>query len=122
MTCHERFTSYERVEDIPLVVMKKDGNSQAYDRNKVINGVIKSCEKRPVSLNEIEALADDIEKNLENRMVREIKSEEIGEMIMERLRDLDEVAYVRFASVYRQFKDVETFMRELEDLVKDKEG
>ncbi|MDO5036859.1 MAG: transcriptional regulator NrdR [Tissierellia bacterium] len=120
ITCGERFTTYERVEEIPLMVRKKDGNSQAYDRNKILSGIIKSCEKRPVSLQQIEDLVDSIEKRLQNKLVREISSQEIGEMIMEGLKELDEVAYVRFASVYRQFRDLETFMRELESLVKDK--
>ncbi|MCD1147184.1 transcriptional regulator NrdR [Peptoniphilus sp. KCTC 25270] len=118
--CNQRFTTYERVEDLPLMVKKKSGGSQVFDRNKILNGLIKSCEKRPVSLQQMEEIVDDIEKALRNKMVRETTSEEIGEMIMARLKDVDEVAYVRFASVYRQFRDVESFMRELEELVRDK--
>lgn len=119
-SCGQRFTTYERIEEIPLMVVKKNGSSQVFDRNKILNGLIKSCEKRPVTLQQMEDLVNDIEKALQNKMVREINSDEIGEMIMNRLKDLDEVAYVRFASVYRQFRDVESFMRELEYLVRDK--
>lgn len=120
IACSKRFTTYERIEEIPLMVIKKDGNVQAFDRSKLLSGLIKSCEKRPVSLSQLEELADDIERQLQNNMVREVASEEIGNMVMERLKTLDEVAYVRFASVYRQFRDVESFMRELENLARDK--
>ncbi|NLY46426.1 MAG: transcriptional repressor NrdR, partial [Tissierella sp.] len=102
--CTKRFTTYEKIEEIPIIVVKKDGNRQSYDRNKLLNGIIKSCEKRPVSLEDIERIVDNIEKTLSNSLEKEITSVEIGEMVMNELKDLDEVAYVRFASVYRQFK------------------
>src|SRR5690554_2009801 len=106
INCGKRFTTYEKIEEIPIIVVKKDGNRQSYDRNKLLNGIIKSCEKRPVSINDIEQIVDDIEKTLSNSLEKEITSVQIGEMVMDKLKDLDEVAYVRFASVYRQFKDV----------------
>ncbi len=118
--CQKRFTTYERLERIPLVIIKKDGTRESYDRNKILNGIIKSCEKRPVSLNRIEKIVDEIEKELYNSMDREITSVYIGEMIMERLKDVDEVSYVRFASVYRQFTDINSFKEELERLLKEK--
>lgn len=115
--CGKRFTTYEKIEEIPIVVVKKDGNRQSYDRNKLLNGILKACEKRPVSIDTIEDVVDEIEKNLYNSMEKEITSVEIGEMVMNSLKDIDEVAYVRFASVYRQFKDVNSFMDELKDLL-----
>ncbi|MBE6021555.1 MAG: transcriptional repressor NrdR [Clostridiales bacterium] len=115
--CKKRFTTYEKVEEIPLVVIKKDGSREVFDRNKVLNGIIKACEKRPVSIEDIEAIVSDIERGLNNMMEKEIKTKVIGEVIMDHLIDLDEVAYVRFASVYRQFKDVNTFISEIEKLV-----
>lgn len=115
--CGKRFTTYEKIEEIPIVVVKKDGNRQSYDRNKLLNGILKACEKRPVSIDTIENVVDEIEKNLYNSMEKEITSVEIGEMVMNSLKDIDEVAYVRFASVYRQFKDVNSFMDELKDLL-----
>lgn len=115
--CGKRFTTYENIEEIPIVVVKRDGNRQTYNRNKLLNGILKACEKRPVSLDTIEKVVDDIEKNLHNSMEKEITSIEIGEMVMNSLKDIDEVAYVRFASVYRQFKDVNSFMEELKDLL-----
>ena len=115
--CGKRFTTYEKIEEIPLIVVKKDGNRQSYDRNKLLNGIIKACEKRPVSMNTIEKIVDEIEKNLSNSLQREVKSEEIGEMVMNSLKDIDEVAYVRFASVYRQFKDLNSFMEELKKIL-----
>lgn len=115
--CGKRFTTYEKVEEIPIMVVKKDGNRQSFDRNKLLNGIIKSCEKRPVSMKEIEKLVDDIEKNISNSLEKEIKSEDIGEMVMNKLKDIDEVAYVRFASVYRQFKDLNSFMAELKKIL-----
>ncbi|MBQ3390679.1 MAG: transcriptional repressor NrdR [Firmicutes bacterium] len=119
--CKKRFTTYEKVEEIPLIVIKKDGSREVFDRSKIMNGIIKACEKRPVSVDDIEAIVTDIERGLNNMMEKEIKSQFIGEVIMEHLRELDEVAYVRFASVYRQFKDVNTFISEIEKLVnKDK--
>lgn len=117
ISCSKRFTTYEKIEEIPIMVVKKDGNRQSYDRNKVLNGIIKACEKRPVSMNTIERLVDEIEKALYNSLEKEITSVEIGEKIMNKLKDTDEVAYVRFASVYRQFKDVNSFMDELKKIL-----
>lgn len=120
--CKKRFTTYEKVEEIPLVVIKKDGSREVFDRNKVLNGIIKACEKRPVSLETMESIVSDIERGLNNLMEKEVQSKIIGEVIMEHLKEIDEVAYVRFASVYRQFKDVNTFIAEIEKLVnKDKQ-
>lgn len=118
--CGRRFTTYEKIEEIPLVVIKKDGNRQAYDRNKLLTGIIKACEKRPVSMAVIENVVNDIEKRLYNSMEKEITSKYIGENVMNELIKVDEVAYVRFASVYRQFKDLNTFMDELKKIL-DKE-
>ncbi|MBE6081894.1 MULTISPECIES: transcriptional regulator NrdR [Tissierellales] len=118
--CGRRFTTYEKIEEIPLVVIKKDGNRQAYDRNKLLTGIIKACEKRPVSMAVIENMVNDIEKRLYNSMEKEITSKYIGENVMNELIKVDEVAYVRFASVYRQFKDLNTFMDELKKIL-DKE-
>jgi len=115
--CSRRFTTYEKIEKIPLIVVKKDGIRESYDRNKLLNGIIKACEKRPVSVSEIENLVDDIETNLSNSLEKEVTSVVIGEMVMNTLKDIDEVAYVRFASVYRQFKDLNTFMEELKKLL-----
>lgn len=115
--CNKRFTTYEHIEEIPVVVIKKDGSRQAFDRNNIKNGILKSCEKRPVSREDIEKIVDDIEVLLENRLEKEIKSSEIGEEVMKRLKELDEVAYVRFASVYRQFKDITEFMKAVEGLI-----
>ncbi|NLC03013.1 MAG: transcriptional repressor NrdR [Tissierellia bacterium] len=117
ISCGKRFTTYEKIEEIPIIVVKKDGNRQAFDRNKLLNGIIKSCEKRPVSINEIEKIVDDIEKTLSNSLEKEVTSVEIGELVMNELKDVDEVSYVRFASVYRQFKDVNSFMEELKKIL-----
>lgn len=116
-TCGKRFTTYEKVEETILMVVKKDSSREVFDRNKVLNGIVKACEKRPVSMTRIEEMVDEIEKELNNLMVREIDSNYIGELVMEQLKKADEVAYVRFASVYRQFTDVNTFLREIEKLV-----
>ena len=113
LSCSKRFTTYETVESLPMVVVKKDGSRQSFDRRKVLGGMIRACEKRRVSLLELEKITDEIEQDLQNHMEREISSDEIGERVMERLRNVDQVAYVRFASVYREFKDVNTFMNEL---------
>ncbi|MGE5508285.1 MAG: transcriptional regulator NrdR [Chitinophagales bacterium] len=118
--CGHRFTTYERLDRLPLVVVKKDGRREAFDRNKVLSGLIRACEKRTVPIERLEALVDEVEKDLYSRLEREISSQEIGEMVMERLREVDEVAYVRFASVYRQFKDINRFMQELQKLLHDK--
>ncbi len=120
LSCHKRFTTYETVESLPLMVIKKDGSRQSFDRSKVMGGVIRACEKRPVPYQSMEALVAEIEQVLQNQMDREISSAQIGELVMERLKKLDEVAYVRFASVYRQFKDINTFMTELNKLLEDK--
>ena len=118
--CRKRFTTYEKVEEVQLVVIKKDGTRESFNRNKLINGLIKACEKRPVSLKQIEVVVDKIEQVLLNEMNQEVESSIIGEMMMNELRDLDEVAYVRFASVYRQFRDLDTFMQELTRLLAEK--
>lgn len=120
LNCLKRFTTYEKIEKIPLVVIKKGGNRQLYDRNKVLKGILKACEKRPVPLNKIEQTVDEIEKDLYNLMENEVTSEKIGEMVMDKLKEIDEVSYVRFASVYRQFKDINTFMKELHKLLNEK--
>ena len=120
LACHKRFTTYETMESLPLMVVKKDGSRQSFDRNKVLGGLIRACEKRPVPYSALESMANEIEQVLQNKMEREVSSAEIGELVMERLKKLDEVAYVRFASVYRQFKDINTFMHELNKLLEDK--
>lgn len=116
--CKKRFTTYERIEAIPLVVIKKDNSRELYDRTKIESGVFRSCHKRPVPVEVMNRLVDDIETAIFNKGIKEIKSSEIGEIVMKALKDVDQVAYVRFASVYREFKDVKTFMEELEKLVK----
>lgn len=120
-SCNKRFTTYEKIEEIMFMVIKKDGSREAFDRNKVMNGIIKACEKRPVSIASIEKIVSDIERGLNNMMEKEVASKLIGEVIMEHLKELDEVAYVRFASVYRQFTDVNTFVAEIEKLLGRKE-
>lgn len=115
--CKKRFTTFERIENIPLIVVKKNGQRESYDRNKVINGILKACEKRPVSIETIRGIVDKIERQLYQREDKEIPSQIIGEAVMEELKTVDQVAYVRFASVYRQFKDVESFMSELSKLM-----
>lgn len=118
--CLKRFTTYEKVESLPLMVVKKDKTRQAFNREKLLNGLLRACEKRPVSINDLEKLVEDIESQIHNSLQREITTTDIGEMVMARLKNMDEVAYVRFASVYRQFKDINTFMDELRKLLKDK--
>lgn len=118
--CAKRFTTYEKVEEMPLIIVKKEGNREIYQRRKILNGFIKACEKRPVSIKQIEEVVDEIEKELYNSMEKEIDSKKIGEMVMNRLKQLDDVAYVRFASVYRQFKDLNTFMEELNKLINER--
>ena len=120
LECQKRFTTYEIIERMPLVVIKRDGSRESFDKVKIINGVIRACQKRPVTMSQIETLANDIELELRGRLESEVKSEVIGEMVMARLKDLDEVAYVRFASVYRSFKDINTFMEELTKLLGDR--
>ncbi|MBE6591961.1 MAG: transcriptional repressor NrdR [Ruminococcaceae bacterium] len=117
--CQKRFTTYERVEEIPLMVVKKDGSRQVFDRTKILNGIVRACEKRPVSLSQMEKTVNEVELALSNQNINEVNSDQIGTLVMEKLKDLDEVAYVRFASVYRQFKDVNTFMDELKALLKE---
>jgi len=115
--CGKRFTTYEKVEEMLIMVVKRDGRRETFDRNKILNGIIRACEKRPVTLAQMEDIVDDIERSLNNMMEKEVSSKSIGEMVMDRLMGLDEVAYVRFASVYRQFKDVSTFISEIEKLL-----
>lgn len=118
--CGKRFTTYEKIETIPLIIIKKDNNREAYDRAKIEAGVLRSCHKRPVSAQQITTLVDEVENEIFNREEREIPSGTIGELVMNKLKDLDAVAYVRFASVYREFKDVNTFMDELKSVLNDK--
>mgnify|MGYP000800447165 CR=1 FL=1 len=120
LACEKRFTTYETVESLPMVVIKKDGSRQSFDRSKVLRGIQRSCEKRPVSVAEMERMVTEIEQELQNSLEREISTGTIGEKVMERLRSVDQVAYVRFASVYRQFKDLDTFMAELNKLLAEK--
>ncbi|MBQ5406737.1 MAG: transcriptional repressor NrdR [Oscillospiraceae bacterium] len=120
LACGKRFTTFEIIERLPLVVVKRDGSRQSFDKVKLINGMVRACEKRPVSLETLERIADEIEQELQSNLEREIRTVDVGEMVMERLKDIDEVAYVRFASVYRSFKDINTFMEELSKLLVDK--
>lgn len=120
LKCSRRFTTYEYVEQSPLMVIKKDGGREPFDRKKILAGLLKACEKRPVSMEKIESCVEEIEKKIQNNFEREVKSSQIGEMVMDILHDLDEVAYVRFASVYRQFKDISHFMKELKGLLNQK--
>ncbi len=120
LACHKRFTTFEVMESLPVVVIKKDGSRQSFDRSKLLNGMIRACEKRPVPFDVLQQIADEIEQTLQNEMNREIPSDQIGEMVMDRLKEVDEVAYVRFASVYRQFKDISTFMADFSKLLKEK--
>ncbi|MBI2999328.1 MAG: transcriptional repressor NrdR [Deltaproteobacteria bacterium] len=122
LKCTRRFTTYERVEETMPLVIKKDGRRESYDRLKIVNGLKRACEKRPVSINTIEAIADRIERGLQERGDKEIPSSVIGEAAMRELHDIDQVAYVRFASVYRSFKDINEFMVELEELLKERKG
>ena len=117
LECKYRFTTYEKIEYTPIIVIKKNGERQQFNRQKIINGLIRACEKRPVSIESLEKLNDDIELEINNSMEKEIESEKIGEMVIKRLRKLDEIAYVRFASVYRQFKDINEFKSELNKLL-----
>lgn len=117
LSCAKRFTTYEIIERMPLVVIKRDGSRQSFDKVKLINGMVRASEKRPVPLAKLESIADDIEQELQSNLEREIKTVTIGEMVMTRLKEVDEVAYVRFASVYRSFKDINTFMEELSKLL-----
>ncbi len=118
LKCHKRFTTYETIESVPLIVVKRDGSRQTFDRQKLFNGIVKSCEKRPVTAEHVYKIVDEIEQELYSALEKEIPSTSIGELVMQKLKDVDEVAYVRFASVYRQFKDINTFLEELTKLLK----
>jgi transcriptional repressor NrdR len=120
LSCQKRFTTYEIMERVPLIVIKKDGSRQTFDKMKILNGMLRACEKRPVALADMQRSVDEIEQELQNSLEREVDSAAIGELVMKKLKTLDEVAYVRFASVYRQFKDLNTFMEELNKLLTDK--
>ena len=120
MNCSKRFTTYDIIESGPIIVVKKDKSRESFDRNKLFNGLLRACEKRPVSIETIEKIVDEIETTLQNSLDREVTSIHIGELAMDKLKDTDEVAYVRFASVYRQFKDINTFMDELAKLLGEK--
>lgn len=117
LKCGKRFTTYEVIETVPVIVIKKDKSREAFDRNKLLRGLLRACEKRPVSLATLERLVDEIETSLQNSLDREVESSQIGEYAMEKLKAIDEVAYVRFASVYRQFQDINTFMDELNEII-----
>ncbi|HHW02977.1 MAG TPA: transcriptional repressor NrdR [Thermoanaerobacterales bacterium] len=120
-SCKKRFTTYERIDELPIMVIKKSGNREVFDPHKIINGLIKACEKRPVPLETLQNIAYDVEKELKNSMEQEVESGKIGEMVMKRLKNVDEVAYVRFASVYRQFKDINSYIEEIKKLQKQKQ-
>lgn len=115
--CNKRYTTYEKIEDIPILVVKRDLTRENFNKEKIVNGLIIACQKRPVSRKQIEEIAEEIEKKISNNMLTEIESEKIGEMVMKRLKEIDEVSYVRFASVYRQFKDINTFLEEITRLM-----
>ena len=117
LKCGKRFTTYEIIESLPIIVIKKDKSRETFNRDKLRTGLLRACEKRPVSIDTLDSMIDDIETNLQNSLDREVSSEKIGELVMEKLKKIDEVAYVRFASVYRQFKDINTFMKELNKLL-----
>lgn len=120
LRCNKRYTTYEKVEDIPILVIKRDSTRENFNKEKIVNGLIIACQKRPISRKQIEELAEDIEKAISNKMITEVESKIIGEMVMERLKEIDEISYVRFASVYRQFKDINTFLEEIKSLVSTK--
>lgn len=119
LSCQRRFTTYEIVESLPMVVVKKDGSRQNFDRNKILTGMVRSCANRPVPMAELERITTEIEQTVQSTLAREVSTEKIGEMVMEKLRPLDEVSYIRYASVYRQFKDVDTFIRELTKILEE---
>ncbi len=120
LNCGKRFTTYEKIESVPIIVIKRDGSRQSFDRQKLQRGILSSCASRPVPLHIIDGMLDAIEGEIHNSLAREVSSEKIGEMVMERLREIDEVSYVRFASVYKKFKDIETFQKELAKLSNDR--
>ena len=118
LRCHKRYTTYEYVEEIPIMVIKSDGRRESFDRQKILSGLVKACEKRPISIEKLDGIVSKIETYLQNKLMKEVKSKVIGEMIMKHLHSLDEIAYVRFASVYRQFRDVGQFMKELKTFLR----
>ena len=120
LKCGKRFTTYEIIETVPVIVIRRDKSRQVFDRSKILSGLLRACEKRPVSIETLEKIVDEMEFTLQNSPDREVPSERIGELAMEKLKDIDEVAYVRFASVYRQFQDIQTFMDELKSMMKTK--
>ncbi|MGI6578396.1 MAG: transcriptional regulator NrdR [Eubacteriales bacterium] len=122
LSCQKRFTTYELLEILPIMVIKKDGSRQAFDKQKILNGLLRASEKRPISLSELTKVVNSIELKLQNELRREVKSTEIGQLVMDELKNLDEVAYVRFASVYREFKDINSFMSELTSLLNENES
>ena len=117
LSCNKRYTTYEKIEDLPILVIKRDETRESFNKEKIVNGLIIACQKRPVSRAQIEEIAENIEKNISNKMITEIDTYKIGEMVMDSLKKIDEVAYVRFASVYRQFKDINTFLEEIKNLM-----
>lgn len=117
LSCGKRYTTYEKVEDIPILVIKRDLTREIFNREKVVNGLIIACQKRPISRKQIENIAEEIEKTISNKMLTEVETEHIGEMVMDKLKEIDEISYVRFASVYRQFKDINTFLEEIKSLM-----
>ncbi len=118
LQCGKRFTTYEKIESVPIMVVKKDGTRESFDRDKILNGIRRACEKRPISADKMEEVVGSIELQLSNMLIREVSSEKIGQMVMDELQKLDDIAYVRFASVYRQFKDINSFMEELSKIIK----
>jgi transcriptional repressor NrdR len=119
ISCANRFTTYEIIESVPIMIIKKDKSRESFNRDKLLKGMVRACEKRPVAIDTLEKIVDEIESEIQNSLDREITSDKIGELVMDKLKDVDEVAYVRFASVYRQFKDINTFMSELKKLLTD---
>ena len=117
LACAKRFTTYEVIESLPIIVMKKDKSRETFNRDKLMNGILRACEKRPISINTLDNMIDEIEATIQNTLDREVTSDKIGELVMEKLKNIDEVAYIRFASVYRKFKDISTFMEELNKLI-----
>lgn len=120
LKCNKRYTTYEKIEDIPVLVIKRDLTRENFNKEKIINGLIIACQKRAVSREQIEMISNDIEKSISNKMITEVETKQIGEMVMERLKPIDEISYVRFASVYREFKDINTFLEEIKSLVSKK--
>lgn len=120
LVCSKRFTTYEKIEEIPLMIIKKDKRRESYNRTKLLNGLLKACEKRPVSVDKLEEIVDDIEKQIYNEAQKEVSSDVIGELVMDKLKEVDDVAYVRFASVYRQFTDLQSYVEELSKLLKER--